>query len=250
MGLGCSTDSRGQRRLVTRHVVDEAARSRGRILLVEDNPVNQEVAVAMLGKLGWVPDVAGNGREALAALNRMAYDLVLMDCQMPELDGFETTRRIRALEPATLNPRVPVIAMTANAMQGDMQLCLDAGMDDYIAKPIRSGELMSKIERWLGRGEGQAVAEAAATRAPDADAPPPPSAAPDESQSELLGRVSHKLRTPLNAILGFSEVLEEGHFGELNDKQRQYVKDIHDSGAQLLALVDKIQEVGIKAFTA
>jgi signal transduction histidine kinase len=72
----------------------------------------------------------------------------------------------------------------------------------------------------------------------------------DEAPAVSPGRMSHKLRTPLNAILGFSEVLQEGHFGELNEKQRQYVKDIHDSGAQLLALVDRIQEVGIKAFTS
>jgi PAS domain S-box-containing protein len=264
MGLG-RTDRRGRRQLVTRHVVDEAARSTRRILLVEDNPVNQEVAVAMLRKLGWGPDIAGNGVQALDALVRVAYDLVLMDCQMPELDGFEATRRIRALDPATRNPKVPIIAMTANAMQGDMQACLDAGMNDYIAKPIRSADLMEKIDHWLGRSPapGGSPPSGADTgmepgefRGRGAGLPPAPGRSPvqaaeaDEAPAVSPGRMSHKLRTPLNAILGFSEVLQEGHFGELNEKQRQYVKDIHDSGAQLLALVDRIQEVGIKAFTS
>jgi hypothetical protein len=147
--------------------------------------------------------------------------------------------------------------MTANAMQGDMQACLDAGMDDYIAKPIRSSELMEKVDRWLVGGP------LAGGRRKTADPPPRPSGTPgdqraapvppagsDDSRPAALGRMSHKLRTPLNAILGFSEVLQEGHFGELNEKQRQYVKDIHDSGAQLLSLVDDIQELGVKIFTS
>jgi CheY-like chemotaxis protein len=201
-------------------------------------------------------DVAANGLEAIRALAKASYELVLMDCQMPELDGFEATRRIRSLGAKTLNPKTPIIAMTANAMQGDMQACLDAGMDDYIAKPIRSSALMEKVDRWLvggpltGGRRKIAVPPPRSNEVPgDQRAAPVPPDGSDDSRTVTLGRMSHKLRTPLNAILGYSEVLQEGHFGELNEKQRQYVKDIHDSGAQLLSLVDDIQEMGVKVFT-
>jgi len=129
----------------TRHVEERASR---RILLVEDNATNQVLALALLKKHGFRADVAGNGREAIEALARADYDLVLMDCQMPEMDGFEATRRIRSTAPVR-NPRVPIIAMTANAMQGDRELCLATGMNDYIAKPIQSGQLAVVLDCWL-----------------------------------------------------------------------------------------------------
>ncbi len=115
-----------------------------RILLAEDNAVNQKLAIRLLQQLGYGADVAGNGLEAIAALERGTYDLVLMDVQMPELDGLEATRRIRARWPASSGPRIA--AMTANAMAGDRELCLAAGMDDYISKPIRPAELEAVLE--------------------------------------------------------------------------------------------------------
>ena len=115
-----------------------------RILLAEDNAVNQKLALRLLQQLGYGADVAGNGLEAIAALERSTYDLVLMDVQMPELDGLEATRRIRARWPASSGPRIA--AMTANAMAGDRELCLAAGMDDYISKPIRPAELEAVLE--------------------------------------------------------------------------------------------------------
>ena len=120
-----------------------------RILLAEDNPVNQRVAVRMLEKNGYRVIVAGNGREALAALERETFDLVLMDVQMPELGGLETTAAIREKEKSTGN-HVPIVAMTAGAMQGDQALCLLAGMDDYISKPVRSQDLIKKVEANAG----------------------------------------------------------------------------------------------------
>jgi CheY-like chemotaxis protein len=117
------------------------------ILLAEDNLVNQRVAVAVLKKLGLKPDLAVNGEEALAAAQAKSYDLILMDCQMPEMDGFQATRAIRALEPDGI--RVPILAMTANAMQGDRERCLEAGMDDYLAKPVAILDLKSALQRWL-----------------------------------------------------------------------------------------------------
>jgi PAS domain S-box-containing protein len=116
-----------------------------RILLAEDNAMNQQLALMLLKKLGYEADVASDGREALEALERQSYDLVLMDVQMPELDGLEATRRIRAARPAGSGPRI--VAMTANAMKEDREACFEAGMDDYVAKPIRPEELAAALSR-------------------------------------------------------------------------------------------------------
>ena len=119
----------------------------GRVLLVEDNEVNQEVARHVLRSLGLEISIANNGAEALTALIRAPYDLVLMDCQMPVLDGYEATRQIRAGQ--VPNPSVPVVAMTAHAMQGDRAKCLEAGMNDYLAKPIQREDVVAVLRRWL-----------------------------------------------------------------------------------------------------
>jgi len=118
-----------------------------RVLLAEDNLVNQRVAVAVLKKLGVAPALAENGLEACAAAEREPFDLILMDCQMPEMDGFEATRRIREREGGAR--RTPILAMTANAMPGDRERCLEAGMDDYLAKPIAIRDLKHALQRWL-----------------------------------------------------------------------------------------------------
>ncbi len=119
------------------------------ILLVEDNEVNQEVTLAQLEEWGLSADVANNGIEALQALTRKAYDLVLMDVQMPKLDGIQATLALRKPESGVLNPRVPVVAMTAHAMEEDRQRCLEAGMDGYLAKPIDPQALRAVVARYL-----------------------------------------------------------------------------------------------------
>jgi CheY-like chemotaxis protein len=116
-----------------------------RILLAEDNAVNQKVALAMLAKLGYQADVVWNGLEALGALERQRYDVVLMDVQMPELDGLDTTRRIHARWPEEERPRI--VAMTANALEEDRDACFAAGMDDYVAKPIRPEDLAEALRK-------------------------------------------------------------------------------------------------------
>ena len=123
---------------------------RGRVLLVEDNVVNQEVASELLKELAYELDIACNGREAVEMLAERSgdYTVVLMDCQMPVLDGYEATRRIRKNEQANRLPRLPIIALTAGAFPGDRELCIDAGMDDYVSKPFHIGELEDAIARW------------------------------------------------------------------------------------------------------
>jgi CheY-like chemotaxis protein len=122
-----------------------ASRHPLRILLAEDNVVNQKLALRLLTKMGYRADVAGNGLEVIQAVGRQPYDVILMDVQMPEMDGLEATRRLCAQLDALHRPRI--IAMTANAMQGDREMCLAAGMDDYLSKPIRVEELVKALSR-------------------------------------------------------------------------------------------------------
>jgi CheY-like chemotaxis protein len=120
-----------------------ASRHALRILLAEDNVVNQKLALRLLQQMGYRADLASNGLEAIECVARQTYDVVLMDVQMPEMDGLEASRRITARWPAGQRPRI--VAMTANAMQGDREMCLAAGMDDYLSKPIRLDELVEAL---------------------------------------------------------------------------------------------------------
>ena len=119
------------------------------VLVAEDNPVNQKVVTRMLERLGYGAHVVGNGLEALDALEQRPYPLVFMDCQMPELDGYEATAQIRERYP---DRQIAVVALTAHAMEGDRERCLAAGMDDYLAKPIDAGALRDVLARWLPAG--------------------------------------------------------------------------------------------------
>jgi CheY-like chemotaxis protein len=125
----------------------ELGTSRDRILIAEDNAINQKVIERMVQKLGYPVDLVANGREAIDALAGWSYSLIFMDCQMPEMDGFEACREIRKLDGGA---HIPIIAITANAMKGDRERCLAAGMDDYVSKPFKQEDLRVVIERWLG----------------------------------------------------------------------------------------------------
>jgi CheY-like chemotaxis protein len=121
-----------------------------RVLLAEDNIVNQKLATRILEKMGFQVEAVNNGAEAIRALEKNFYDIVLMDVQMPIMDGLAATQAIRAGNESLVNPHIPIIAMTAHALKGDRERCLEAGMDDYVAKPIQPEALIDKLVLWLG----------------------------------------------------------------------------------------------------
>jgi hypothetical protein len=138
------------------------AKLSGRVLLAEDNPVNQEVASAMLQRLGVTMKIANNGSEAVDLCREETFDLVLMDCQMPLMDGFEATASIRHYEAELGLPAIPIIALTANAISGDREHCLERGMSDYLSKPFAQQQLYELLARWLP-ARGALLAQASAT---------------------------------------------------------------------------------------
>jgi signal transduction histidine kinase/CheY-like chemotaxis protein/HPt (histidine-containing phosphotransfer) domain-containing protein len=166
--------------LITRHTLAESL-SAPRVLVAEDNLINQKLTVRMLEKLGYQSDVVENGHEAQAALGRASYIAILMDCQMPLIDGFEATRLIRQREAiaresaaadSTLARHIPIIALTANAMHGDRERCLAAGMDDYLTKPLRKEDLKRALDRWIPVSMHSRATDAGGATHPDAEALP------------------------------------------------------------------------------
>jgi PAS domain S-box-containing protein len=184
--------------IVTRHTLAEdtawakAERGRYRILLAEDNIVNQRVALKILEKLGFHADVVPDGREALKAVEAAPYDLVLMDCQMPDMDGYEATAAIRAMKSDIA--RIPIVAMTAHAMKGDREKCIAAGMDDYVSKPVDPRALDTTLGKWL-----------ASPDAPQHEPDTEPTTEPNESiEPPIFDRVSL-----LDRLMGDEELAEE-----------------------------------------
>ena len=140
-------------RFNTRQTVSEMPKGTARILLAEDNITNQQVALGILKKFGLRADAVADGSEAINALETLSYDLVLMDVQMPVMDGLEATRQIRSPQSSVRNHEVPIIAMTAHALQGDRERCLESGMNDYITKPVSPKALVKILEKWLPKEE-------------------------------------------------------------------------------------------------
>ena len=171
-------------------IIDERRlKLQGKVLLVEDHPVNQEFAVQALSGLGIDVDLAGNGVEALNRLHEQSYDLVLMDCQMPEMDGYRATELIRQGELENGAPRLPIIALTANAMQEDRQRCISVGMDDYLSKPFTKAQITLLLQHWLTDVSDTTVVSVEEVTA--ADAVKPAIAAADAS---LLSATIEQLR--------------------------------------------------------
>ncbi len=174
--------------LITRHTLTEKRpRLQGHVLLAEDNPVNQEVILAMLESLGCSVDVAADGQQALDRIAGTDYDLVLMDCQMPNKDGLEATGELRRREQgAGAKRHVPVVALTANAMEGDRERCLAAGMDDYLSKPVRRELLEAALAKWLAADRPPSESAPARVAATETTATGP-TAAPDAAGTPAVG---------------------------------------------------------------
>jgi CheY-like chemotaxis protein/HPt (histidine-containing phosphotransfer) domain-containing protein len=196
--------SRPRAHIVTRHALREMRRGAVRILLAEDNLTNQQVALGILRKLGLHADVVNDGSEALKTLETSRYDLVLMDVQMPGVDGLEATRRIRDPGSRVLNHEVPIIAMTAHAMQGDRDRCIEAGMDDYVTKPISPQSLADAVDRWLPREEAVPAAQAAETRTA-ARTTEASTATPIFDRASLLARLMDDDELASAVVSGFLE---------------------------------------------
>jgi CheY-like chemotaxis protein/HPt (histidine-containing phosphotransfer) domain-containing protein len=166
------------------------------ILLVEDNEMNQLVGSKVLAKLGYRCEIANHGGEAVSAIQTGSYDAILMDCQMPEMDGYQATAEIRRIEGTTR--RTPIIAMTAAAMEGDREACLAAGMDDYVTKPVRLEAVSAALERWVGQAVPDADAAEQTALLQDERTPDPL----DQSQIELLRSLDDGEGDVLGEIIG------------------------------------------------
>jgi CheY-like chemotaxis protein len=189
-----------------------------KILVVEDSPVNQRVALGLLEKLGYAVDVVDNGREGLEMLDRGRYAAVLMDCLMPELDGYTATVELRRREAASGRRRTPVIALTASARDEDRQRCLESGMDDFLSKPIRGANLSAVLERWTGGPDGASHVPEPSGRAirPEVCVPDggPASALPAPLPSPALPAVTLN-PAALGAILELEQLGRAGLFDEM-----------------------------------
>jgi PAS domain S-box-containing protein len=203
--LARSAMSQTRQRIVTRHALREMRRGAVRILLAEDNVTNQQVALGILRKLGLHADTVADGSDAIRSLETHRYDLVLMDVQMPEMDGFEATRLVRDPGSAVLNHEVPIIAMTAHAMQGDKERCLAAGMDDYVTKPISPQTLAEALDRWLPREESVSVVHATTEPETAVRASVATAALPVFDKAGLLARLMGDDELASTVISGFLE---------------------------------------------
>ena len=207
-----------------------------KVLLVEDNAVNRAVASRMLEKMGHFVTIAENGKFALILCQEQSFDLILMDCQMPELDGYETTRVIRTLEQGT-ETHIPIIAVTAHAMEGDRERCLAAGMDEYVTKPINYPIVAARVRSAVRIKQAQDTIAEINQELKQAKVAAVQST---RTKSEFLANMSHEIRTPMNGVMGMADLLSGT---VLDEEQREYVTGIQRSADTLLTIINDILDV-------
>ncbi|HYS04914.1 MAG TPA: response regulator [Candidatus Dormibacteraeota bacterium] len=228
--MGGDTQAAARLPLVTRHTIKEQkSRSQSRILVADDNETNQMVAVQMLRRLGCRSEVAANGLEVIEALKKIPFDAILMDCQMPEMDGYEATRAIRAAEAAS-GRHVPIIAMTANAMRGDREKCLQAGMDDYLPKPVKVVDLDQALKRWIKKGETAGKARRTVSRVV---------AGPKPRTAKASGVASPSETSPLDSEI-FGQLREADRAGGDGFLAGLIQKYLQEAPTRILALRDAV----------
>ncbi|MBF0482440.1 MAG: response regulator [Desulfovibrionaceae bacterium] len=218
---GMFAETPGGQHIITRHSAREQLRqfTGGRILLAEDNITNQQVALGILKKLGLSADGVANGQEVVLALESLPYDVVLMDVQMPVINGYEATRIIRDPNSRVLNHAIPVIAMTANAMKGDREKCLEAGMDDYVSKPVMPPSLAEVLTRWLPQG---AAAKPARERVENEEALASPAAEGPQDRAAVFDKAGLVRRMLDDEEM--AQMIVEGFCGDI-PKQIAALKD-------------------------
>ncbi|MDP2644166.1 MAG: response regulator [Desulfobacterales bacterium] len=226
------------RSLVTRHTVREQNRKKTKILLTDDYPTNQMVAMRHLNAAGYQADLAENGEQAVRAFKKNRYDIILMDVQMPVMDGHEATRTIRKLEvanPGVSDPsgrpeRIPIIAMTAHTMQGDKDKCFAAGMDDYIAKPIKRKDLLEMVEKWTGPERKPAPLPADPDQVETSSTDPGPDGGGDNAPMDLDGVLKefdqdrNFIREITKNFLASAQTRVENIHGALAEKDAETVR--------------------------
>jgi CheY-like chemotaxis protein len=191
-------------------------------LIVEDNLINQKVASAMVRKMGHTFKIASNGQEALQILQQENFDLILMDAQMPLMDGYEATRRIRKGDAGVENQKIPILAVTANAIKGDLEMCLEAGMNDYISKPISQGDLHMKLEKWLRTGV-HAIDSEAIKRLQDLE--------DDNNQDLVKDLIQIFIDTSPEVIKNLKKSLQEENFQALSRQAHSFKSTCNNIGA-------------------
>jgi two-component system, sensor histidine kinase and response regulator len=216
--LGLSTPGSSCRSGASAKASSQAVLPNGsaRILVAEDNFTNQEFVLSLLRKFSYRAEVVGNGAEAVDAIRNKAYDLVLMDCQMPIMDGYEAVRQIRKLSEAVSNPQLPIIALTAHALDGEREKCLRAGMNDYLSKPIQPQLLSAMLARWLPAG-GSTAATACVAKTIPAKPPQIP-------QTDPRTRVAFNEEVMLNRLLGdrqMARTILRGFVGDMPKRIEQ-----------------------------
>ncbi len=229
-------DASAHQGIMTRHKVREIRRHNIRILLAEDNISNQQVAVTIINKMGLRVDAVANGLEAIKALEQIPYDIVLMDVQMPEMDGFEATRSIREASTPVHNHFVPVIAMTAHAMKGDREKCIEAGMNDYISKPVTPEALEEILDKWISTSTSATVS-ASSPHADTAQEKPAGHTAQHEEETTAFASDGENAEETIFDRSGFLKSLQNDT-AMASTIAQVFIRDVPD---QLVALKQALQ---------